>query len=167
MADSLSSFWSQLHPTSSDKALFPMCSFVFCNGAFFKIIWVNLLNILLLWLDSGFCEMMVQIHLHCSVPNRVTGTSVVLLSREWLFSTLWTAAHQASLFFTVSQTYVHWVGDVIQPSYPLLPPSPPAFNLSQHRGLFQWVISLHQVANVLELQLQYQSFQWIFRVDFL
>ena len=53
-----------------------------------------------------------------------------------------------------------------QPSHPLSSPSPPAFNLSQHQGLFQWVGSLHQVAKVLELQLQHQSFQWIFMVDF-
>ena len=65
------------------------------------------------------------------------------------------------------QTQVHWVGDVIQPSHPLLSPSPPAFDLSQHQGLSKWVGSLHQVAKVLELQLQHQSFQWIFRVDFL
>ena len=44
------------------------------------------------------------------------------------------------------QTHVHWVGDAIQPSYPLLSPSLPAFNLSQHQGLFQWVSSSHQVA---------------------
>ena len=62
-----------------------------------------------------------------------------------------------------SQTHVHWVGDAIQPSYPLSSPSPPAFNLSQHQDLFQWVSSSHQVANGLELQLQNQSFQWIFR----
>ena len=62
-------------------------------------------------------------------------------------------------------THVHWVGDVIQPSHPLLSPSPPALNLSQHQGLFQWVCSLYQVAKVLELQ--HQSFQWIFRLDFL
>ena len=48
---------------------------------------------------------------------------------------------------------------------PLLSPSPPAFNLSQHQGLFLWVGSSHQVANVLELQLQHQSFQWIFRIS--
>ena len=42
-----------------------------------------------------------------------------------------------------------------------------AFDLSQHQGLFQWVSSSHQVAKVLELQLQHQSFQWIFRIDFL
>ena len=46
-------------------------------------------------------------------------------------------------------------------------PSPPAFNLSQHQGLFKWVSSLHQVARVLEFQLQHQSFQWIFRTGFL
>ena len=65
------------------------------------------------------------------------------------------------------QTHVLWFGDAIQPSHPLLSPSPPAFNLPQHQGLFQWVSSSHQVAKVLEFQLQYQSFQWIFRVDFL
>ena len=66
-----------------------------------------------------------------------------------------------------AQTHVNWVSDAIQPSHPLSSPSPPALNLSQHQGLFQWVGSSHQVAKVLELQLQYQSFQWIFRVDFL
>ena len=65
----------------------------------------------------------------------------------------------------LAQTHVHWISDAIQPSRPLLPPSPPAPNLSQHQGLFQWAGSLHQVAKVLEFQ--HQSFQWIFRVDFL
>ena len=65
------------------------------------------------------------------------------------------------------QTHVHWVGYAIQPSHPLSSPSPPGFNLSQHQGLFQWVSSSHQVAKVLEFQLQHQSFQWIFRTDFL
>ena len=66
-----------------------------------------------------------------------------------------------------TQTYVHWVSDAIQPSHPLSSPSPPAFNLSQHQGLFKWVSSLHQVAKVLEFQLQYQSFQWTPRTDLL
>ena len=66
-----------------------------------------------------------------------------------------------------TQTHVHWVGDAIQPSHPLLSPSPPAFNLSQHQGLFQWVSSLHQVAKVLEFQLQHQSFKSTPRTDFL
>ena len=60
-----------------------------------------------------------------------------------------------------TQTHVHWVGDAIQPSHPLLSPSPPVLNLSQHQGLFQWVSSLHQVVKVLEFQLQHQSFQWL------
>ena len=57
----------------------------------------------------------------------------------------------------------HWVGDAIQPCHPLLSPSPPASNLSQHQGLFKWVSSSHHVDKVLEFQLQHQSFQWIFR----
>ena len=52
----------------------------------------------------------------------------------------------------LAQTHVHWVGDPIQPSHPLLSPSLPIFNLSQHQGLFQWVSSSHQLARVLELQ---------------
>ena len=63
-----------------------------------------------------------------------------------------------------TQVYVHLVSDAIQPPHPLLPPSPPALNLSQHQGLSQWVSSSHQVASVLAFQ--HQSFQWIFRVDF-
>ena len=62
-----------------------------------------------------------------------------------------------------AQIHVHWVSDVIQASHPLSSPSPPALNLSQHQGLFQGVSSSHQVAKVLELQLQHQSFQWIFK----
>ena len=63
--------------------------------------------------------------------------------------------------------YVHWVYDAIQRSHPLSSPSPPAFNLSLHRGLFQWVSSSLQVAKVLEFH--FQSFQWIvsFRMDWL
>ena len=57
-----------------------------------------------------------------------------------------------------AQTHSHGADDAIQPSHPLSPPSPFAFNLSQHQGLCQKVNSLHQVAKVLELQLQHQSF---------
>ena len=59
-----------------------------------------------------------------------------------------------------------WCHPTISSSHHLIP-SPPAFNLSHHQGLFKWVGSLHQVAKVLEFQLQHQSFQWIFRTDFL
>ena len=65
----------------------------------------------------------------------------------------------------LTQTHVHRVNDAIWPSHPLSSPSPPAFNLSQHQGLFKWVSSSHQVAIVLELQLQHHCFQWIFRTD--
>ena len=58
----------------------------------------------------------------------------------------------------LTQTQVHWVDDAIQPSHPLSSPSPPTFNLFQHQGLFKWVSFSHQVAKVLEFQLQYQSF---------
>ena len=59
-----------------------------------------------------------------------------------------------------TQTHVHWVGDIIQPSHPLSSPSPPALNLSQHQGLFKWVSPSNQVAKVLEFQLQHQSFPY-------
>ena len=65
-----------------------------------------------------------------------------------------------------AQTHVHQVSDATQPSHPLSS-LPPAFSLSQHQGLFQGVSSSHQVAKVLEFQLQHQSFQWVFKTDFL
>ena len=73
--------------------------------------------------------------------------------------------HHQLLEFT--QTHVHQVGDAIQPSHPLLSPSLPTFNPSQHQGLFQWVNSSHEVAKVLEFQLQHQSLQWTPRTDLL
>ena len=80
----------------------------------------------------------------------------------------WTAAHQAPLSSTGvcshSCPLSRWCCLSISPS---AIPSPSAFSLSQHQGLFQWVGSSHQVATVLELQLQHQSFQWVLRVDFL
>jgi len=99
--------------------------------------------------------------------------SVQFSSVVQLYPTLWDpldcsmpglpAHHQLPVF---TQTHVHWVGDAIQPFHHLSSPSL-TFNLSQHQGLLQWVSSLHQVAKVLEFQLQHQSFQWIFRTDFL
>ena len=66
-----------------------------------------------------------------------------------------------------TQTHIHRVSDAIQPSHPLSSPSPPALNPSQHQSLFQWVNSSHEVAKVLEFQLQHQSFQWTPRTDLL
>ena len=70
--------------------------------------------------------------------------------------------HQLPQF---TQTHVHLVDDAIQPSHPLSSPSPPALSLSQHQDLFKWVSWSHQMAKVLEFQLQHQSFQWIFRTN--
>ena len=64
-----------------------------------------------------------------------------------------------------AQIHVHWAGDALQPSHPLLSPSPFALNLSHYQGLFQWVSSSHQVAKVLEHQ--HQSFKWTVSVDFI
>ena len=72
--------------------------------------------------------------------------------------------HQLQEF---TQTHLHWVSDAIQPSHPLSSPSPFAFSLSQHQGLFKWVSTSHEVAKVLDLQLHHQSFQWTPRTDFL
>ena len=95
--------------------------------------------------------------------------AVQSLSCVPLFATPWTAAHQALLFFTISQS-LFWLmsSELMMPSklsYPPLPPSPSAFNLSQRQFFFQWAGFSHQMTKVLELQ--HQSFQWIFRIDFL
>ena len=92
------------------------------------------------------------------------------LSRAQLFATPWTAACQASLFITNSWSLPKlMIIESVMPSSHLIlsSPSPPALNLSQHQGLFKWVSSSHQVAKVLEFQLQHQSFQWTSRTDFL
>ena len=98
--------------------------------------------------------------------------SVQSLSRVQLFVTPWTSAHMASRSITNSHNppkpmSIVLVGDAIQPSHPLSSPSSPALNLSQHQGLVKWVSCLHQVAKVLEFQLQHQSFQWTPRTDLL
>ena len=86
---------------------------------------------------------------YCPEPVRLLclGLVVQLLGCVRLFVTPWTASRQTFLSFIISefaQTHVHWVGDAIQPSGPLLSPSSlPAFNLSQHHCLFQWISSSH------------------------
>ena len=88
------------------------------------------------------------------------------------FPTLWDTMDCSSPGFPVlhcvpelAQTHINWVCDAIQPSHPRSSPSPQALKLSQHQRLFQWVSSSHQVAKVLEFQLQHQSFQWTPRTD--
>ena len=92
----------------------------------------------------------------CSSKFRVTllklyCSSIQLLSCVQLFVTPWLTCSRPAFpvhhqLPELAQIHVHWVGDAIQPSHTLLPPSPPAFGLSQHQGLFQWVSSSHQVA---------------------
>ena len=89
------------------------------------------------------------------------------LSSVWLFVMPWTAAHQASLSFTIFQSLLKFmpIELVMLSSHLILSStSPPALNLSQHQGLLEWVSSSHQVAKVMELHLQRQSLQWTFRV---
>ena len=86
------------------------------------------------------------------------------------FVTPWTTACQVFLSFTIFQSLLKLRAiKSVMPSNHLIPssPSPPSLNLSRHQGLFQWVSFSSQVARVLELQFQHQSFQWIFRLDWL
>ena len=105
----------------------------------------------------------------CILDPQSVGAVVQPLRHVQLFATPWTLAYQASLSFTISLSFLKLLSiESIMPSkHLILCHPPPAFNLSQHQGLFQWVHSSHQVAKVLEFQLQYQFFQWIFKVDFL
>ena len=97
-------------------------------------------------------------------PSHLVAQSCPTLYNLMNCSMLGLPVHHQLPEFT--QTHVHRVGDAIQPSHPLSSPSPPAPNPSQHQSLFQWVISSHEVAKVLEFQLQHQSFQWTPRTDF-
>ena len=127
------------------------------------------------WEIVRLSTLMSQVELGIQTQKVFWLVLVESLSHVWLCNPM----DCSTLGFTVhhylpefAETHVHWVGDAIQPSHPLLPPSPPAFNLSQHQGLSQWFGSSHQVAKVLELQLQHQSFQWILgltscRIDWL
>ena len=123
------------------------------------------------WFPGGFEVPTLYLSSGENASFAIHLSSVQLLSHVQLFVSPWTLQHARfpcpSPTPRVAQTYVHRVGDATQPSHPLLSPSPPAFNLSQHQHLFQWVSSSHQVAKILELQLQHQFFQWIFRTDFL
>ena len=118
---------------------------------------------------SGYFDVLIL--LSFSKALKPDQFSSVQFSRSVVSNSLWTKdcstpgppVHHQLLEFT--QTHVHWVSDAIQPFHPLLFPSLPAFNLSQHQDLSKWVSSSHQVAKVLEFQLQHQSFQWTLRTD--
>ena len=120
-------------------------------------------------LTSGHPGLEIKILNYCTlysaVSQSVVTQSCLTLCDPMNHSTPDLPVHHQLLEFT--QTHVHWVGDAIPPFHPLSSPSPPALNLSQHQGLFRWVSSSHQVAKVLELQLQRQSFQWTPGTDLL
>ena len=103
-------------------------------------------------------------------PNFFQFSSIQSLNHVRLLATPWTTARQASLSITNSQSPPKPMSiESVMPSNHLIlsSPSPPVLNLSQHQGLFQWVSSSHEVAKVLEFQLQHQSFQWTPRTDLL
>ena len=117
-------------------------------------------------IQLNFCTYTVQIISHINVYLVQFSTqSCPTLCKPMDSSTLGLPVHHQLPEFT--QTHVHWVSDATQPSHPLSSPSPPAFNVSQHHGLFKWLSKSYQVAKVLEFQLQHQSFQWTLRTDLL
>jgi len=147
---SLNSLWEQSFPALNTHRPFPTLSFKY----------VHPLYLLTACLGPGILFRLPSLSYFV----------VQSLNFVRLFVTQWTAAHQASLSFTISWSLLkHMSIELVMPSnhlilfHPLLLPS----TFPSIRVFFQWVDSSHQVAKVLELQLQHQSFQWIFRVDFL
>ena len=114
------------------------------------------------WMDKCYKTVV-----HCPSRHSVQFSHSVVSDSLWPHELWHTSLPVLHHLLEFAQIHVHWISDAIQPSHPHLSPSPPAFNLSQHQGLFQCVSSSHQVAKVLELHLQHQSFQWTIRVDFL
>ena len=140
---------------------------------------------LVIWIISGYLEIQmcsVEENLNCSslYKTRFVTSSLFALKHHQFSSVSQSCPtlcdsmncsmpglpvhHQLPEF---TQTHVHRVGDATQPSHHQSSPSPPAHNPSQHQGLFQWVNSSHEVAKVLEFQLQHQSFQRTPRADLL
>ena len=110
-------------------------------------------------------EWLVRLDWYSSVQFSSVAQSCPALCDSMNSSTPGLPGHHQLPEFT--QTHVHRVGDAIQPSHPLSSPPPPAPNPSQHQSFFQWVNSSHEVAKVLEFQLQHQSFQRTSRTDLL
>ena len=147
---SLNSLWEPSFPALNTHRPFPTLSFKY----------VHPLYLLIACLGPGILFRLPSLSYFV----------VQSLSSVRLFATPWTAAHQASLSLTISWSLLKCVSiELVMPSNhlilfrPLILPS----TFPSIRVFFQWVDSSHQVAKVLELQLQHQSFQWIFRVDFL
>ena len=119
------------------------------------------------WDKKGFCKLKLIIYdsywVTCSVQFSSATQSCPTLCNPVNCRTPGLPVHHQLPEST--QTNVHWVVDAIQPTHPLLSPSLPALNLSQDQGLFKWVSFSHQVAKILEFQLQHQSLQWTPRTN--
>ena len=115
------------------------------------------------WVHQGCILSPCLFNLYAEFSSVTQSCLTLCNSMDWSIPGL-PVHHQLPEF---TQNHVHWVSDAIQPPHPLSSPSPSAFNLSQHQGLFKWVSSSHQVAKVLEFQLKHQSLQWTPRTDLL
>ena len=148
-----------------------------CSNGFIEAIWLKgatsrgfVLKLQSKMIVFGFCALQVDWGRLVETKSQLVPSSVQSLSHVRLCDPMNCSMpglpvhHQLP---ELTQTYVHWVSDAIQPSHPLLSPSPPAFNLSKHQVLFKWVSFSHQVAKLMEFQLQHQSFQWTPRTDLL
>ena len=138
-------FFFFLYWTASISSCYSRQSYYFCTSE-----------------DNIFIQL--NIYIYMKVKVSVTQLCAILCNSMHCSTPGFPVLHCLPEF---GKTHVHWVRDAIKSSHPLSSPSPPALNLSQHHSLFQWVSSLQQMAKVLELQFQHQSFQRIFRVDVL
>ena len=144
----------------------PWMGFEFWQMIFkFKWLCIGIIyNFLLCFVNLNYIDWFLNVKTTCfpAIMVYMTLTSVQFSSVAQSWLTLWDPMNRSMPGLPVhhklqesTQTHVHWVSDAIQPSYPLSSPSPPASNPSQHQGLFQWVNSSHEVAKVLEFQLQH------------
>ena len=156
-------FWALCLVTLTSVSAFVPC-FDHCS---FEVVWnLESWNFQLCPFSRLFWQIKLQwsiISHICSVNFSSVAQMCLILCDLMNHSTPGLPVHHQLLGST--QTHVHWVCDDIQQFHSQSSPSPPTFNLSQHQGLFQWVSSLHQVAKLLEFQLQHQSFQWTPRTD--
>ena len=139
--------------------------FTFLKGLHLAQQWVLVISDIMFGVPSDYqslCQLVVK---YFTPQFSSVAQSCLTLCDPMNRSTPGLSVHHQLPEFT--QTHVHRVSDAIQPSHPLSSPSPPAPNPSQHQSLFQWVNSSHEVAKVLEFQLQHQSFQWTPRTDLL
>ena len=130
-----------------------------------------------MWEHHVICKLAEGSHLHLLAGSLPLGLSASRTMRTKFLFIQFSSVAQSCLSTPglpvhdqlpeLTQTHICWVSDAIQPFHPLSYPSPPVFNLSPHQGLFQRASALYQVAKILELLLQHQSFQWIFRTYFL